>query len=874
MARMATLAGGRHTRRLPGPDARLLTSYLPLGVMGLGLWALFVGRSGAIGFRTSIPAWVFLAACVVASSLTLEVSLHRTPIHLSLNQVPIVVGLFLMPPSVMIGCYLLGATGGAWIRRGLSPYRDLANLCGDSFLVAVAVIVLRSIGVQTGDPLSLHNLGALSAAMLATGLLSAGVFEVTLSIYRWQIELRSALHGAALLLLSTVLNASLGVLALIVVVARPWLFFALIPPLGLALLARSLYGEKRLEARRMALMYEMSELLHGHTSLVNRSNELLDRLAVMFDAGRAELMVVTDRGRALRITSNTGGSEADRVAAIELSSRERRLLARLRADRRTVVQSNHKAPTELSELVRDRQAPNGMAALLRGGNAEAFGLLLLLAPRAGGGRFSGEMATLLGSIAGQIGKALEHGRLAEEVRALELEKLELNQRVFHDPLTRLANRSLFNDRVAHALVRSERGERPMAVLFIDLDDFKSINDAHGQAAGDQLLTMVAERLRQGLRGADIAARFAGDEFGLLLEQMSSTDDAITVAERLVASLSQPYQVHGKPITARASVGVALVSEGAQPQDVAQVMQWADTAMFAAKRRGKGSYAVFQPGMDEALSERLTFEVEMRRALASDELFLQYQPIVEVATGRMRSVEALVRWRHPSRGVLPPNDFIPMAEETGFIVALGRWVLRSACLQAVRLRARPPRLGLHVAVTTSAQDLLSDTVNEDLAAILIETGLEPAGLVIEVTESALLSDMAQATERLIQVRAMGVRVALDDFGTGFSSLSYLHDLPVDIIKIDRCFLATRRTDDRHREFLRAIYTLGRSLGLVTVAEGVEEAADLALLKRLGVDQAQGFYFSRPVDSEVIEPMLLERLALTSGPARRAPVRRAG
>jgi len=836
-------------------------------VLGVGVWALFLAHRGALGFQASVPTWLFLAACVAASSLTLEVSVHRRPVFLSLNQVPIVVGLFLMPPSLMVPCYLAGATAGAWIRRGPRPVRDLANFCADSFLLAVAVIILRGIGVQTDDPLSLRNLGALAAAMLATGLLSAGVVEMAISIHRWQLELHAAWRGVVLLMVSTAVNASLGIGALMVIVARPGLLPALIPPLGIALMARSLYREKQLEARRMALMYEMSELLHGRTSLVVRSNALLDRLASMFEAERAELMVVTDRGRALRITSDTGGNAADRVAAIELSSRERRLLARLRADRRTVVQSSEEAPAELLELVSDRRAANGMAALLRGGSSTAHGLLLLLAPRTGAGRFSREKATLLGSMAGQIGQALEHGRLADEVHALELEKLELNQGIFHDPLTQLANRALFNDRVAHGLVRAGQGNSPMAVLFVDLDDFKGINDRHGQPAGDALLTLVAERLRQCIRGTDIAARFAGDEFGLLLEQIGSPDDAVIVAERLVASLAQPYQVHGRPVMARASVGVALVSDGAQPEDVAQVMQWADTAMFAAKRRGKGSYAVFEPGMDDALSQRLTFEVEMRRALASDELCLQYQPIVEVATGRVRSVEALVRWKHPSRGLLQPNEFVAMAEETGFIVAIGRWVLRTACDQAVKLRAAHPESALHMAVNTSAQDLLSDHFIEDLAATLRDTGLAPAGLVIEVTESALLNDMALATQRLAEVRAMGVRVALDDFGTGFSSLSYLHDLPVDIIKIDRCFLNTRRTDDRHLEFLRAIYTLGRSLGLVTIAEGVEEPADLALLRRFGVDQAQGYYFSRPVEGDAVEPLLRQRLALTLRRPRR-------
>jgi diguanylate cyclase (GGDEF)-like protein/PAS domain S-box-containing protein len=430
---------------------------------------------------------------------------------------------------------------------------------------------------------------------------------------------------------------------------------------------------------------------------------------------------------------------------------------------------------------------------------------------------------------------------------VELEE-QLRHQTFHDPLTHLANRALLHDRVSQALIRARGDHHEVALLFIDLDDFKTVNDSLGHTTGDTLLRTVADRIVPCVRATDTAARLGGDEFAVLLEE-SRIDDVIVTAKLIIATLAEPVDLGGTRVHVRASIGIAL---GAGDDGADHLMRRADVAMYQAKARGKGGYALFDPGMEHGVDDRLAFEEDMRRALADDELVLYYQPVVDLLTGRMIGTEALIRWQHPRDGLLPPARFITLAEETGWIVPIGRWVLKEACRRALTWR-RDDGAGFTVSVNVSALHVQNEGFIQDVLSALEESGLAPAELVVEVTESALLADIETARARLGELKAMGVAVALDDFGTGYSSLGHLRDLPVDILKIDRSFLQKLGTEERATEFVRAIQSLGHSLSLTTVAEGVEEPDQLRLLREMHVDHAQGFLFSRPVEAARIDAL---------------------
>jgi diguanylate cyclase (GGDEF)-like protein/PAS domain S-box-containing protein len=433
----------------------------------------------------------------------------------------------------------------------------------------------------------------------------------------------------------------------------------------------------------------------------------------------------------------------------------------------------------------------------------------------------------------------------------ELER-ELEHQAFHDRLTGLANRALFRDRLEHALARRNRNPHPVAVLLLDLDDFKVVNDSLGHAAGDRLLVMVAERLRGHLRASDTTARLGGDEFAVLLDDPASADEATLVAERLVEVLTAPYQLDGRELFVRASIGVALAAVTGQPAD--ELLRDADMAMYAAKAQSRGGYQVFQPALHEAAVGRLALEGDLQRGIEEGQFALHYQPILELASGRLVGLEALLRWHHAERGWVAPLDFIPAAEASGQIVPIGRFVLRQACRQAVAWQARFPAQPLKMSVNVSARQLQEPDVAEDIKRVVDECGMDPRLLVLEITETVLVKDVEAMAAKLRALTACGLRVAVDDFGTGYSSLSYLHRFPVHLLKIDKSF--TDRVDGSVDDaaLARAIVRLGQALHLETVAEGVETASQLAALRELGCTFGQGYHFAKPMDAGGIEGLL--------------------
>ena len=451
---------------------------------------------------------------------------------------------------------------------------------------------------------------------------------------------------------------------------------------------------------------------------------------------------------------------------------------------------------------------------------------------------------------GAMVRLVSHGVLVDITNRKMLEE-QLEYQAFHDPLTGLANRALFRDRVEQALKRRDRSDEGLAVLLLDLDAFKTINDSLGHIAGDQLLVIAAERLRAVVRPSDTISRLGGDEFAILLDGTDDTDSTLGVAQRILDGLSGNVLLEGRQVTLRASVGVAF---GRTNDSVTDLLRNADAAMYRAKSQGRGVVALFEPGMLNAAMVRLEVEAEIRMALAREEFVLAYQPTVDFATREVVGVEALVRWNHPVRGLLQPVDFVPLAEENGLIVEIGIWVLGEACQQAADWRRRGLTKGeFAMAVNVSARQLVGDDLVHHVDAALERSGLDPADLIVEVTESAVLEDPDQAVATLAALRSRGIRVAIDDFGTGYSSLSQLQTLPVDILKIDRAFVAGAGTA-AEATVTETLVQLGRMLNLRTIAEGIETAAEAATLAALGCNLAQGYYFGRPMSPDQLARLL--------------------
>ncbi|HSE82045.1 MAG TPA: EAL domain-containing protein [Gaiellaceae bacterium] len=430
---------------------------------------------------------------------------------------------------------------------------------------------------------------------------------------------------------------------------------------------------------------------------------------------------------------------------------------------------------------------------------------------------------------------------------------QLAHQAFHDPVTSLANRALFADRVQHSIMRSIRGGPTIGVMFIDLDDFKTVNDSLGHAAGDTVLQEVARRLLGAVRPADTVARFGGDEFAVLLDGVKDSEEAADVAGRVLRALELQYDVEGKHVYPRASVGICLAGPGLGSADAEELLRNADVAMYMAKRDSKGSYRVFEPAMHERVVERLELQAELQRALELSQLEIHYQPVVRLDQPADYGVEALLRWMHPERGTIPPLSFIPLAEETGQIIPIGRWVLQETCRQGVVLQERFPRTPpLTMSVNLSVKQLQSETIIDDVRSALEGSGLPPSTLVLEITESVMMADTDLAVRRLGELKELGVLLAMDDFGTGYSSLSYLSRFPVDILKMDRSFLSAEHDESG---LAGAIIALGNSLNLDVVAEGIEQPEQIASLRQLGCDLGQGFLFAKPMNHEALIEYLI-------------------
>jgi len=801
----------------------------------LGLYFLVLGGQAPLALRHTVPWWALAPVFAATEVFVVHVHFRRSAHSMSLGELPLVVGLLLASPPQLV----IAQVVGSGLVLALSPGRSVIRLVFNVGQYALAACIAASAFHLLVPAHAGLGPAAWSAAFAGTLLSSSmGVLLIgaAITLSEAPVGTRRLVQMLGVALVVTVTNTSLGLAGATVIAGDPraaWLLA--IPAITLFVSYRAYMAERQ--------KHESLEFLYGATRSLSRSqnvgDSLRDLLELSLQAFRGELAEVVlfpgEDGRPpLRTSAGKGDTDLMRPVPNEVADGLRALVG----DAHSAIALERPFPPELEAYLEERGARDAMVSPLRG-ETRVVGAMIV-ANRLGVARgFGSDDLKLFEALANQAGASLEHDRLEQAVWELRELQEQLEHQAFHDPLTGLANRVLFVDRLGHALAR--RGSQ-VAVLFLDLDDFKVVNDRYGHAHGDELLRQVAARVRGCLRPADTPARMGGDEFAILIEDADASM-LMDVSERIVAAFREPFTLSGTDVRVKGSLGVATNSAGDESSE--DLLRNADVAMYTAKSSGKDRFASFEPTMHVEMVQRHSLKEELEAAVERDEFVVEYQPITRLATGETVALEALVRWQHPERGRITPAEFIPLAEETGLIVPIGRIVLAKACRLARGWSdAHPDRAPISMHVNASAAELQEADLLEHVAGAIEAAGINPCQLVIEITESLLISDAPVGLARLDELRRAGVRLALDDFGTGYSSLSYLRWLPLDIVKMDKSFVSWAGHGGRGAAFARTIAELAHTLGLDVVAEGIETEEQLAAMRELGCEMGQGYWFAPP------------------------------
>jgi len=847
----ASIAEGNHAgAAIPRRVDRLRQAVAPAAIrvwafsLGLALVAILVDLTilehrTVLSLTPVVMPWPVIAAGFCAAELkVVDVHFRREAHSFSLSEFPAVLGLFLLSPHDYVLAVLTGsAVALAWFRQPL--LKLVFNLTNFGLGAIAALAVFHLVASLAGRP-SPADWVAAFAATLTTTVVSALTIATAISLSGGAPQFQKLPQMIQFGGLVAVANTSLALLAVSILWIDASLLWLLVVPLVTVFLAYRAYLSEREKGERLEFLYQSGRILQHSPELDSAIVALLDHAREMFRAERAQVVLHPRvAGEDALRTTSFDGAPSTAMVPVPFSPDDS-IERRIRNEPHAFFFSPSPFETEWAGL---RQA---MVAPLRG-ESGVIGSILVGNRLTEGTSFGDDDLRLLETLANQAAVALENGQLEQSLAELSRLKEQLRYQAYHDPLTGLANRSLFVDQVENRIAASAVGQRPV-VLFIDLDDFKVVNDTLGHVAGDRLLVAVADRVRGCVRTVDVAARLGGDEFAILLEDGADLVQSVGVCRRILEALQAPLQIDGQEIAISASIGMAAARGDSERPD--ELLRNADVAMYTAKAAGKNRYAVFEPTMHAALVERHALASELTKSIGRGELLAYYQPIVTLATGEIYGVEALVRWRHPTRGVLGPDEFIRLAEESGAILALGRWMLVESCREVASWR-RPQGVDrVTLSVNLSAAQLQQADFVDDLEAILEETGFPAADLILELTESAMFHDTHTTIARLQALRALGVRIAIDDFGTGYSSLGYLRRFQVDILKIAKEFIGDSDSNSDEWAFARAIIALGRTLDLQVVAEGIEDEGQLRALRSLGCELGQGYLFARPANGETI------------------------
>jgi diguanylate cyclase (GGDEF)-like protein len=822
-------------RRLLSADAGVWSLNLAIVAASGLLLAGPVQHLPELDYGVHLPWWGLALGFLAAERCVVHLHFRRSAHSFSLGDLPLVFGLLFATPIDLVIAGLVGPLLVLLIDRRLPAIKVVFNIAQFTLATCLAVILFHELAalVDGFGPLTWGF--ALVSAQLSA-FVTVLLIGAAISISEGRLGLKALGRMLLMDLTVTITNSSLALAGAVIVVYDPRALPLLVVPLVTVFLAYRAYATERQRHESLEFLYETTRTLSRSPEIVGALEGLLARSVEAFRAEIAEIVLFPSENNPPLRTTLGPGDARDVMQPIDPAIAEE-LRALVDQDEPvTRVEPTSRSP-RLRRYLEERGVTHAMLAMLPG-ETRIVGTMLL-ANRPGVVRdFSDADLRLFETLATNASVALQYDRLEQTVWQLRELQRQLEHQAYHDSLTGLANRTLFIDRVDEALAKPDP---TVAVLFVDIDDFKTVNDTLGHTIGDQLLIEVAKRLCSCVRPTDTVARFGGDEFAVLLDRLDGPEDVVVVAERILAALANRVPAGDEAVSVGASVGIAV--NHADATRAGDLIRDADVAMYEAKQQGKGRWARFERSMHTAILRRHGLKEQLQQAVARGEFAVEYQPIARLATGDVVAAEALVRWRHPERGLVGPGEFIPLAEETGLIVPIGEFVLDEACRRAAAGRD----VGMHV--NLSAVELQHVDVLERVSSTLRRHRLDPRQLTLEITESVLVDVGMSATLR--ELHETGVRLALDDFGTGYSSLSYLRSFPLDVLKIAKPFVDGVTGRREERSFVRLIVELAGTLGLEVVAEGIESAAQLAVLREMGCDLGQGYHLSPPLSTATIQ-----------------------
>ncbi len=840
---------GRRSWRLP-PRARVWLLTGALAVVAVVLVGTVVRHLPAVDAPVELPWLVLALAFGLTEVVVVHVQLDREAHAFSLSDLVLVLGLYLTDPVSLVLAQSVGAGAALLLHRRQAPMKLAFNVAQYAVGTSLAAIVFASIvsGTDVAGPQGWA--AAVGGVVVVTLTADLAIFSA-ISLVSGRVQFRQLSQMLAMSLPFSVGTAAVALVGVRSLWHDPAALLLLTVPALLILVSYRAFHRARRHHQNLQFVHDATVLLHTG-DLESALVQFLTSSRETFHAGVAELILSSPAAEPLVTRAVEGAAP---VVMAEVADRQAHevLLSVLTAG--SVFQTGsprHRSRTGLADYATQRNFRDVMAVAVAS-DTRSHGVLLVANRLGEVSTFDHADAALFATLARQVGAALENGRLAQSLRQITELSEQLQHQAFHDPLTGLPNRALFLDRAGQSLDAARRSGDWPTMLYLDLDGFKPVNDALGHDAGDLLLQTVSARLRGCLRPSDTAARLGGDEFAVLLEGYVDAASVLAVADRIRQHIAEPVEVQGQLVRVGTSIGIA--SGGPQVCTTDQLISSADAAMYTAKRSGGGRFAV--GGMGCLGASSVGTELKLAGALDEGQVVVYYQPIMDLATSRPVGAEALVRWEHPTEGLLLPDCFVPVAEQSGLILDLGRLVLREACREARKwLEGTSEDSQLVVTVNLSAAQLADPDLVADVAAALAETALDPGHLVLEITESTLMQDRHAAAVTLRRLKELGVRLAIDDFGTGYSSLAYLRRFPVDMLKIAREFTGGLGHDAQDDAITYAIVDLAMTLGLQVVAEGIETPDQHAQLAALGCPLGQGFLFTGAISATQVHQMLFE------------------